>query len=276
MNLHLPTAATRYGARVASATVLALLLTAFASVTLAADVTDIGFVDQGRLSTVRSFADANRQLAEYKAGLDRQFAQQIRSAHSQSDQQRIAQSFQAKLNDKQRQVLAPLFQRAQVAIASVASSRNLSVVVDKRIVIVGGQDVTQDVIDLLNGAGEPVPPVNTPMPSTVGYVDQTQIDAVPKLKSINDEFAKFRADQQQQLQAKLRGLKSAADQQAAYAAAQKAITDKQHQLIDPLVDQTRNIIAQVARKRGLVLVIDKGNLVYGGTDITSDVTSALK
>ncbi len=47
-------------------------------------------------------------------------------------------------------------------------------------------------------------------------------------------------------------------------------------MIDPLVDQTRNVIAQVARKRGLVLVIDKGNLVYGGTDITSDVTSALK
>ena len=45
--------------------------------------------------------------------------------------------------DKQRQLFGPLFGRAQVAIASVASSKNLTVVVDKRIVVFGGQDITE-------------------------------------------------------------------------------------------------------------------------------------
>jgi outer membrane protein len=266
----------RHATRGLAAAALVALLCALAPATLAADVTDIGYVDQGRLANVRTFADANRQVAAYKAGLDREFAQRMRGTKNAADQQRIAQDFQARLAQKQRDVFAPLFARAQVAIASVASSKNLSVVVDKRIVIVGGQDVTNDVVDLLNGVGEPVPPVNTPMPSSVGFVDQTQIDVVPKLKAANDDFAKFRAGQQADLQAKLRGAKTAADQQQLYAAAQKAIADKQHQLIDPLVDQTRAVIATVARKHGLVLVIDKGNLIYGGTDITSEVTSALK
>ena len=140
----------------------------------------------------------------------------------------------------------------------------------------GGQDVTGAVIDLLSGVGEPVPPVNTPPPSTVGFVDQTQIDTVPKLKSANDDFNKFRTTEQQQAQAKLRSAKTDTDRQAIVTATQKAIADKQHQLIDPLVDQTRGVIADIARKRGLVLVIDKVNRIYGGTDITTDVTNALK
>lgn len=262
--------------RVAAAWLFAAFAALLAPATLGADVNDIGYVDQARLAGMKSFMDANRQLAAYKADLDRQFAQRMRGVRDTSKQQRIALEFQNKLAAKQRALLAPLFARAQVAIASVASSRNLSVVVDKQIIIVGGQDITQPVIDLFTGIGEPVPPVNTPPPSEVGYVDQTQIDAVPKLKNVNDEFAKFQTDQQRQAQARMRSAKSDADRQQIYNAMQKALADKKHQLIDPLVDQTRNVIADVAKKRSLVLVIDKVNRIYGGTDITTDVTNALK
>ena len=91
-------------------------------------------------------------------------------------------------------MLGPLFARAQVAIASVASSKNLSVVVDKQIVIVGGVDITPAVRDLLTGVGDPVPPVNTPPPSTVGYVDQQQIDARPAIKAAADRLREVQGD----------------------------------------------------------------------------------
>jgi outer membrane protein len=139
---------------------------AFAPATLAADVTDIGFVDQAALASIPPFTSANRQ-----------FAHEMKGVHDPNLQARIAQEFQNKLAERQRQVFGPLFQRAQVAIASVASSKNLSVIVDKRIMIYGGQDVTASVLDLLSGPGDPIPPVNTPPPSSVGYVDQSQIDA---------------------------------------------------------------------------------------------------
>jgi len=251
-------------------------LAAFAPATLAADVTDIGFVDQAALASIPPFTSANRQLASYKATLDRQFAHEMKGVHDPNVQARIAQEFQNKLAERQRQVFGPLFQRAQVAIASVASSKNLSVIVDKRIMIYGGQDVTASVLDLLSGPGDPIPPVNTPPPSSVGYVDQSQIDAIPKLKAANDDFQKYQADQQAQAQTKLKAAKSDADRQAILKDYQSALADKQKQEIAPLVDQTRSAIADIAKKRGLLLVIDRSNLIYGGTDITNDVTSALK
>jgi len=254
----------------------ALAATLLAPGALAADVTDIGFVDQAALASIPSFTSANQQLAGYKSGLDKQFAQRMRGVRDQNIQARIAQEFQNKLAQRQRDLFAPLFERARVAIASVASSKNLSVIVDKRIVIFGGQDVTSSVIDLLNGPGDPIPPVNTPPPSSVGFVDQGQIDAIPKLKSANDDFAKFQADQQQQAQAKMKNAKNDSDRQQILKDYQSALSDRQKQVIQPLVDQTRNIISDVAKKRGLLLVIDRSNLIYGGTDITSDVTSQFK
>jgi Skp family chaperone for outer membrane proteins len=258
-----------FGAALASAAI-------FAPQTLAADVTDIGFVDQSALASIPSFTDANRQLASYKAQLDRQFAARMRAVHDRNVQARIAQEFQNKLATRQRDLFGPLFQRAQVAIASVASSKNLSVVVDKRIVIFGGQDVTGSVVALLAGPGDPIPPVNTPPPSSVGFVDQAQIDQVPRLKSANDDFQKFQADEQQQAQNKVKAAKTDADRQQVLKDYQAALADKNKQEIAPLVDRTRDVIADVAKKRGLLLVIDRSNLIYGGTDITSDVTSALK
>ena len=57
---------------------------------------------------------------------------------------------------------------------------------------------------------------------------------------------------------------------------QKTLVDKQNQTIKPLVDKTRDAMSSVAQKRGLILVIDRASVIYGGTDITADVTSALK
>jgi outer membrane protein len=255
---------------------LAFAFSAFAPATLAADLTDIGFVDQSALSNLPQFASANRSLQTYKAQLDREFAARVRGVKNPNDQARIAQEYQNKFAAKQRDLLAPLFQRAQIAIASVASSKNLSVIVDKRIVIFGGQDVTRNVMDLFSGVGDPVPPASTPPPSTVGYVDESQINQVPKIKKANDDFVAFQNQQQTLAQQKMRSAKTDAERQQIFKDVQKALLDKRKQTVDPMVDQTRNVIADVARKKGLALVIDRTNLIYGGTDITTDVTSALK
>jgi outer membrane protein len=255
---------------------LVLAVAALTPAGLAADVTDIGFIDQGALSNVPAFAAANRKLTAIKADLDRQFGARLRGVKNQNDQSRIAQDFQNKFATQQRQLLGPLFQRAQVAIASVASSKNLSVVVDKRIVIVGGQDVTRDVIDLFNGVGEPVPPASTPPPSSVGYVDELQINQLPKIKKANDDFTKFQNEESNAAQGKMRAARTDQERQQIFKDAQKALLDKRKEIVDPVVDATRNAIADVARKKGLALVIDRSNLIYGGTDITTDVTNALK
>ena len=84
---------------------LAALVLATAALTpasLAADVTDVGFIDQSALSNLPAFASANRKLAGVKADLDRQFGARIRGVKSANDQARIAQEFQNKLATRQR------------------------------------------------------------------------------------------------------------------------------------------------------------------------------
>jgi outer membrane protein len=243
---------------------------------LAADVTDIGYLDQGALATIPAFADANRKFTDFRSSLQREFEGRSRRARTQDDQNKLAAEFQSRLAARQRELFSPLFAAAQTAVASIASSRALSIVVDKRIVIVGGQDITKNVVDLLSSPGSPVPPVNTPPPSTVGWVDQTQIDSLDQFKKAQDDFAKFGEDQRKSAQDKLRGAKTDADRNKIYADYQKAIDDKRDQQVKPLVDTTRAAIADVARKKGLVLVIDRNNLIFGGTDVTQDVVAALK
>ena len=255
-----------------------LVVVAFvcAPLALAADLSDIGFLDQAAIGSLPRFVAANRELANYKATLDRQFQARMRGARSQGDQQKIIVEFQQKMAQRQRAVLSPLFLRAQTAIASVSSSRNLSVVVDRRIVIYGGQDITKSVTDLLESPGGVAPPVSTPPPSEIGFVDQSQIDSLPNFKSASDQFNKFADDQKVLAQQKLAKAKTPADRQQILKDYQAAVSGKQDELLKPLVDKTKTAIADVAGKKNLILVIDRSDLIYGGTDITADVQNALK
>jgi outer membrane protein len=260
--------------RVAAIVVAAAAFLA-APAALAADVTDIGFVDQGSLASLPSFESANRQFSDFGRKLQAQYLGRARHASS-AQQAQLAQEFQGRMQDEQQHLIAPLLAKAQIAIASVASSKNLSVVVDKRIVVFGGTDITGSVRDLLTSPGDPVPPASTPAPSTVGYVDQRAIDSLAKVKAAQDDFTKFKTDQEKAAQDKLKSAKTDADRQAILADYRKTLDAKSDQLIKPVVDQTRGVIGDVAKKKGLVLVIDRNNIIYGGQDITSDVTAALK
>jgi outer membrane protein len=242
---------------------------------VAADLTDVAYVDQADVANLPVFLNANRQLAGYKAQLDRQYNSQVRSARSDADKQRITMQFQQQLNDKQREIVGPLFQRVQLAIAAVASTRNASVVVDKRIVIYGGQDITRDVETIFAGAQAISPPPTSPPPSEIGYVDQSALDGIPKVQTANQQMSQFESTQRQLYAAKMAEAKGTSDKQQILVAFNKSISDKQDQLLKPLVDATKSATADVARRKNLLLVIDRADVVYGGTDITADVQNEL-
>jgi outer membrane protein len=256
-------------------TAAALLAVLLAPEVIAADLTDVGFVDQADIANLPVFVDANRQLAAYKSQLDNQYNAQLKRARSDADKQRITMQFQTELNDKQREIAGPLFQRAQLAIAAVSATRNLSVVVDKRIVIYGGQDITKDVETIFAGAQAIAAPATSPPPSEIGYVDQTVLDGIPKVQSANSEMSQFESTERQLYATQLAQAKNESARQQILAQFNKTISDKQDQLLKPLVDDTKSATADVARRKKLLLVIDSADRVYGGTDITSDVQSAL-
>ncbi len=184
---------------------------------IAADLTDVGYIDQAELANLPVFVCANRQLAAYKSQLDAQFNGQLRGARTDADKQQLAMQFQQQLNDKQREIVGPLFQRAQLAIAAVSASRNLSIIVDKRIVIYGGQDITKDVEAVFSSPQAIAPPAATPPPSEIGFVDQIVLDGVPKVQTANNAMQQFETTQRQVYSARIAQARSASDKQQAAA-----------------------------------------------------------
>lgn len=61
------------------------------------------------------------------------------------------------------------------------------------------------------------------------------------------------------------------EKQDYYAQVQQRLNLKQQELIAPVFDKVEAAIKTVADARGLTVVLDKGNVVYGGQDITDDV-----
>ncbi len=253
----------------------AALATMIAPAAIAADLTDVGFIDQSAVGSLPQFARANAELGQYKAQLDAQFSAAMRGAKSDADKQRVSLQFQQQFADKQREVVGPLFQRAQLAIAQVAASKNLSVVVDKRIVVYGGADITKDVMGALQSSQAISPPNASPPPSEIGFVDQTALDQSTRVKDAADQMQKFQTDEQKDFAPKLQAAKTDIDKQAIVADYNKAVQDKRDALLKPLVDQTKSATADVAKKHSLLLVVDRADIIYGGTDITKDVQDAL-
>jgi outer membrane protein len=242
---------------------------------IAKDLTDVGFIDQADVANLPVFINANRQLASYKSQLDAQYNSQLRKARTDAERQQVALQFQQRLSDRQRDVIGPLFQRAQLAIAAVSATRSLSIVVDKRIVIYGGQDITKDVEAVFSSPQAIQAPSATPPPSEIGFVDQTILDGIPKVQTANSAMNQFETTQRQIYSAKIAQAKSDSDKKQILTEYNKLVADKQDQLLKPLVEQTRSATADAARKKNLMLVLDKADVIYGGTDITSDVQSAL-
>lgn len=108
--------------------------------------------------------------------------------------------------------------------------------------------------------------------SNVGIVSmQTLITNHPDYQK-NGQTLQAEADQKKkELEAKLATLTNDQDKQAEYVKFQEWVNTRQKQLMDPIIDQVKAAIKQVADTKGLSVVLDVNTVVYGGQDITDEV-----
>ena len=75
------------------------------------------------------------------------------AAEKETDTAKKAQAVQAKrmeLAQEEQKLMAPIYQDCQQAVREVASRRKLTLVLDKFVVLIGGVDITQDVVQQLS------------------------------------------------------------------------------------------------------------------------------
>ena len=60
-----------------------------------------------------------------------------------------------------------------------------------------------------------------------------------------------------------------------YKQLQERLGNKEKELMDPLMKDIETAIKKVADKKGLTVVVDKNAVIYGGVDITDEVSKAM-
>ena len=116
----------------------------------AAAADSVGIVDRGEiLNSHPGLAKARQDLTQ----IARQKENEARAAaDKETDQQKKAQAVQAnrmELAQEEQRLMAPIYRDCEQAVREVAAKKKLTLVLDKFVVLIGGTDITQDVIQQL-------------------------------------------------------------------------------------------------------------------------------
>ena len=109
----------------------------------------------------------------------------------------------------------------------------------------------------------------------VGVVDREQVlSQHPDGESFTSQMQAAVTEVQKDFEEKSQGM---TDQEKAdyYRQCQQRLSQKQSELMEPILKSVDDTIKKVADTKGLSVVIEKAAVVYGGTDITQDVISKL-
>ncbi|MDY6400342.1 MAG: OmpH family outer membrane protein [Synergistales bacterium] len=111
----------------------------------------VGVVDRGEiLNNHPGLAQARQKLAD----IARQKENEAKAAaDKETDTAKKAQAVQAKrmeLAEEEQKLMAPIYRDCEQAVREVAVKKKLNLVLDKFVVLIGGVDITQDVIQQLS------------------------------------------------------------------------------------------------------------------------------
>lgn len=107
--------------------------------------------------------------------------------------------------------------------------------------------------------------------SSVGVVDYRQVmGQSTALQDANTQMQLAVEQAKNDFESKSAGM-SEEEKGNYYQQVQEGLAQKQQQLLDPIHKKIEAEVKSVAEAKGLQVVIDKGSVVYGGTDITQDV-----
>lgn len=134
----------------------AIAYTQMATPTMASDVdSNIGVIDTTKVLNAASPAvvAANKELDDYKKQLNDEFT--AKSANMDDNQKAaLSSEYQGKLQDKMMEIQKKVQSEVSDASKAVADAKGLSIVMDKRTVLYGGVDITDQVQRKLSGSSD--------------------------------------------------------------------------------------------------------------------------
>ena len=135
----------------------------------------------------------------------------------------------------------------------------------------GGAALIALVVVLIVWAGAPV----IGQSFSIGYVDmQKALDCHPRRASSEKALQEFFQAKQREFQSRSKTL-TAVQRQELDRQLQQQFVEKREELLSGLDKDIRTAVEKVAKDRGISVVLDRGVVLYGGTDLTEPVIAQL-
>lgn len=239
----------------------------------------VAMLDAEAIYALPEFTKAKKELEEMSTRKEEELVKIVKDKKlSPEEAEKLRVQMRDELQQEQAKRVTPLNKRVTAAIATLAKERGYKVVFDKRIVVTGVVDVTEDVkkrFDELKTADLPKEDETTnPGDSAVGYINQ---EAVQELRLFKDaqqrlylEYQKMAAD----LQTKTKDM-SPADREKVRQDMVRAFQEKQVEVMKPIDEKVKSAITDVAKEKGLSLVLNSHHIMWGGRNLTDDVIKKL-
>lgn len=227
------------------------------------------------------YDEANKKLQAKAKSLQEAFDAKAKSGKAKPGEMEMERlKMQQQMEKERATLLNPLNDRVSKVIALYAKQHNYDVVLDKRIVVLGVPDVTNDIKDMFGKEKDPKvtdeEAKGTSDKSGVGYVNQETISDLKMFHDAEGDLVKYYQQLGKEYQAwsvrKKPGPVEKGQMEQQMASRFQA---KKEALYAPMQGKVNDVIQQVAKAQNLSLVLDTRQVMWGGHNITSDVIKQL-
>ncbi len=115
------------------------------------DSSVVGYFDQDVVRTLQIFRDGEKKMQAEFENARKDVAKRSASLSKEKQQELIA-SYDRQLEAKRAAIMSPLFDKVTFTVKSVAEKENMVLILDKQYVMYGGRNVTDKVVESLNGS----------------------------------------------------------------------------------------------------------------------------
>lgn len=231
---------------------------------------EVGSIDKDDVLELSAFRKANRSIEKKIKELDVEYAKKAEGA-TQEQQEELFRSYQSEVEAIKSGEVKPLLDKVQASIALVAIEKKMKVVLDKKIVVCGAVDITEEVKDKFRSSEElETPEENIGLESQIGYFDQEVVRSLKMFRDVDNEFFQWYSKLKTEVEKKVQDLPED-ERQKFFNEYNAKFMKRREEMYLPLLQKVEKTVEEVAKEKSLVLVLDKQYVMYGGQNLTDAV-----
>ncbi len=235
---------------------------------------ELAIMDASSIYKLQAFITANEKIETARRELEASYSEKMKNAspEQERDLRALFEKDMLAVANKERN---PLNDRVQAAIAIVAAEKNITVVLDKSVVVTGAEDITDAVKDKFREEGElEHSNMNIGENSSVAYFDQDVVRTLSMFRDVDKKMHEEWIKAREEIASKAKTA-SAEEIRQLTAKHEKRLSDMNASLTTPLLKKVTDTVSDIAKENNVALVVGKQYVMYGGKNITDLVVDRL-